>query len=74
MKAVEHWLRLPTEVVESLLLEIFQTQLDMVLKNVLSDQPVLRRGLDLMTSRCSPPLSLNHPVILFTLRLNDHLA
>lgn len=34
MRAVEHWHRLPKEIVESLPLEMFKTQLDMVLGNL----------------------------------------
>ncbi|KFV87189.1 hypothetical protein N308_11255, partial [Struthio camelus australis] len=35
VSAVEHWNRLPVEVVEFLSLEIFKTHLDMILGNLL---------------------------------------
>lgn len=41
---VEHWNRLPQEVVESLSLEIFKTHLDMVLGNLLSLTLLKKRG------------------------------
>lgn len=41
---VEHWNRLPQEVMESLSLEIFKTHLDMVLGNLLSLTLLKKRG------------------------------
>ena len=45
MTVVKQWQKLPREAAESLPLEIFKTQLDLVLSTALAD-PAVSKGLD----------------------------
>lgn len=64
MTVVKHWQRLPRELVESPLLEIFKIQLNTVLRNLLQVALLWIQGLDKIISGVFQPQSFHDFVVL----------